>query len=85
MLYRDHRATLDDSMKTVTKLSGTTAHLVLHLNSVHANSLNQKITVNNVKVMPCRHNLRKGHWANTHIVTVDGLGVMGFTDGPLLG
>lgn len=71
MKYRDHRASLAESMATVREFKDR-AELVAHLQRADAD----------VEIRPYVYDARTG-W-DTYIVTVKGVGVVGFCDGPSL-
>lgn len=81
MKFREHRGGLAESMDTVIEVSDGEALLE------HVRNLAQRwptfpaITAETVHVEPYGRDERIG-W-DTHIVTLDGYGVLGFTDGPV--
>lgn len=81
MKLREHRGLLADSMKTVVEIDPTIESLA---NAIQ-NSLHDFLCVDKdkIKVKPYVYDDRI-KW-DTHIVTIDGYGVYGFTDGPLNG
>lgn len=80
MKLRKHRGSLADSMGTVVEISPTYSALLDEIRKSMP-STNVEITEGTVKVNPYGFDDRIG-W-DSHIVTVDGYGVHGFTDGPL--
>ena len=78
MKVRQHRELLDDSMDTCTEIQPTKERLAKHI----ADRWGLKGLANRkVHVKKYSYDHRIG-W-DTYIVTVDGMGVFGFTDGPV--
>ena len=75
MRFREHRGTLDESIKTRVELPDRAA-LVQHIENLHACFIHQldfsKIEVKQYSAEP--------NWE--YIVSLDGYGVIGFTDKP---
>jgi hypothetical protein len=80
MKFREHRGSLAASMATVVALDGTRADLARHLRRILDPFF--CFTDDDITVKPYAFDLRVG-W-DTHIVTVRGYGVAGFSDGDLL-
>lgn len=78
-LFRDHRASLDESMDTVRAIADHTA-LVAHL-AAALQPYGAEVRPDMVTVEPYGHDARIG-W-DTHMVRIAGYGVAGFTDGPV--
>mgnify|MGYP001609771850 CR=1 FL=1 len=76
MRLRKHRETLDESMETVVEIP---ANMQALLAVVQANL--GPVPKESIHVTPYCFDARI-NW-DTHIVTVDGYGVYGFTDSPL--
>lgn len=78
MKFREHRGQLGDSMETVKELPDRAA-LIDHLYA----SFPQPLNFENIKIEPyfMEPDVRID-WDQTYIVTLDGIGVIGFTDGP---
>jgi hypothetical protein len=79
--FREHRGGLSDSMATVIEIenrAGLVAHIAKVLEPFH---FDKERVDKGLRVEPYAHDARIG-W-NTHIVTLKGYGVLGFTDGPL--
>lgn len=80
MKIREHRGGLAESMETVTEIDGTMVALVAHINA--------KLTPFGFVVRPALVTCTpyctdaRINW-QTYMVTVDGYGVFGFTDGPV--
>lgn len=80
MKFREHRALLDEAMETVVELKDR-ADLLRHLQKLAEPwPTHPPVTDTTVHVEPYGFDKRIG-W-DTHIVTLDGYGVLGFTDGP---
>lgn len=81
MKFREHRASLTESIETVVEIEPTlvavTEAIVKSLRHFPA----ARVSQDRVRVEPYAFDARIG-W-NTHIVTLDGYGVLGFTDGPI--
>lgn len=77
--YREHRGGLDESMATVREVADRDA-LVAHLAEGLA-PYGTTVTDDMVAVEPYGFDERNGWF--THIVTIAGYGVAGFTNGPL--
>lgn len=73
--FREHRGPLEESMKTVRVIADRN-ELVALLRNVFSSS---EFFDGDVQIHPYRFDPRIG-W-NTHIVTIKGVGVAGFTDG----
>ncbi len=79
MKYREHRGGLSESMETVVEVSDREA-LLEHIRKVaQAWPTFPPVTTETVHIRPYGWDERIG-W-DTHIVTLDGYGVLGFTDG----
>lgn len=80
MKYREHRGGLSDSMATMVEVNGLQG-LLWHL-SKRAETYPSfpVVSEKTVHIEPYGFDDRIG-W-DTHIVTLDGYGVLGFTDGP---
>ena len=79
MKLREHRGCLADSLTTVIEIDPTMDALVAAIKRALMHYV--AVSPDLVHVEPCGIDARIG-W-NTHIVTVDGYGVFGWTDGPL--
>lgn len=79
MKFREHRGSLDESMETCVELDDR-ADLVAHMRRQLAHYYFEFEDAQ-LKVEPYAIDKRIG-WLDTHIVTIDGYGVVGFTDGP---
>lgn len=77
MKFREHRGSLADSMATCIELLDKAA-LVAHCQRL-LKPYNKSFEPEQLRVAPYCRDDRTG-W-DTHIVTIDGYGVMGFTDG----
>lgn len=79
MKYRPHKGSLDESMSMVQEFSGINE--LLSIIKHELDTFDHKLTISesSVKIEPYTPDERIG-W-NTHIVTLDGYGVIGFTDG----
>ena len=80
MKLREHRGGLAESMATVVEIEPTLGAVVARVRQVLA-PWGVKIKKREVKVAPYCFDDRIG-W-DTHVVTVEGYGVFGFTDGPV--
>lgn len=78
--YRDHRGSLGDSMATLRALSSRAA-LVEYLRASLGPAAPPDLAAK-LNIEPYARDPRIG-WEDTHIVTIAGFGVVGFTDGPL--
>lgn len=75
--FKEHRGTLEDSMKTLIEVEDETAlRLALH-------HVSPKIVANAISQVPYGYDDRIG-W-DCYIITLDGFGVLGFSDGPIPG
>jgi len=80
MKFREHRGGLAEAMETVVEVEGMRG-LVAHMQKLAEQWPSMPvINVNTVKVKPYGFDSRI-NW-DTHLVTVEGYGVFGFTDGP---
>ena len=80
MKFREHRGSLDDSMKTLVEVKDREelmAHLVRILEPWPTAP---PVTAETVKIEPYIYDYRLG-W-DSYIVTLKDYGVLGFTDGP---
>lgn len=80
MKIREHRGSLVDSMATVTVIEPT-AEAIARLASLAMLDYGVAFTADQVKIEWYCYDPRIG-W-ETYIVTLEGYGVFGFTDGPL--
>ena len=78
MLYRDHRGSLDESLKTVVNLPQTRLALFCHLQK---DVFLCDFRIDDMLVKYYAEDWRVGGWATTYIVTIKGNAV-GFTNGP---
>jgi hypothetical protein len=79
MKFREHRGGLDESLRTCVEIADRPA-LVMYIREL----LSRYYFVfqpDQLHVEPYANDARIG-WPNTHVVTIDGYGVVGFTDGP---
>jgi hypothetical protein len=88
MKLRQHRGGFQESMETTIEIEPTKAALLQAITNSDMRGLPLDLTEDQVTVEPytfgpyqSSHDPRNG-W-NTHIVTLQGWGVFGFTDGPL--
>ena len=79
--YRDHKGSLAESMKTVQEFN-TKQDLFEYLKN-ELIGVGGMITPDHVKIKYYANDKRIG-WNNTHIVTIEGFGVVGFTNGDFL-
>jgi hypothetical protein len=79
MKFREQRGGLDESMATCIELADRDA-LVTHLKR-ELGKYHYGFEPHLLKVEPYARDDRIG-WLDTHIVSIDGYGVVGFTDGP---
>lgn len=82
MKIREHRGSLDDSLQTVAEIEPTREAVAEHVARALSAFL-VPVTPAMIQVTEYSKDDRIG-W-DTYIVTVDGYGVFGFTDGPLRG
>jgi hypothetical protein len=82
MKLREHRGSLEDSMATVIDIPATKTALVKEI-ATKLSKFYVDVVPEDVAVEPYAFDARIG-W-DSHIVTVKGNGVYGFTDGPLEG
>lgn len=80
ILYREHRGSLEDSMATRQPLDRSRAAITAYINCIY-DTLN--ISADQLVIKPYAHDERIG-W-DSYIITVEGTGVLGFTNGPVLG
>lgn len=78
MKFREHRGSLADSMATEAEVADH-ATLVAHIAALFVD-MPVTVTAEALHVAPYAFDKRTG-W-NTHLVTLDDYGVVGFTDGP---
>lgn len=79
MKFREHRGGLDESMSTCIEVADHDA-LVSHIRR-QLSQYHFEFDSHQLKVEPYASDKRIG-WLDTHIVTIEGYGVAGFTDGP---
>ena len=82
MRFRFHRATLEDSMKTMVEVD-TREDLALLINDDLSNYPSAPYIDANLLNIHWYANDGRIDWAETYIVYYKGYGVIGFTDGPL--
>lgn len=80
MKFRDHRGSLADSMATVVEVSGRDA--LVSLLAGRLEKYGFEFADRDLVIAPYGYD-RRIDW-DTHIVTIDGYGVAGFTDGPAI-
>jgi hypothetical protein len=80
--FRQHRGSLTDSMTTVVEIEPTIEAITAEIEK-NLQPCSKAITVDRVHVQPLVFDKRIG-W-NTHTVWLDGFGVCGYTDGPVVG
>lgn len=80
MRFREHRGGLAESVETLTELSDRNA-LVNHCQSL-LQPYSFHFEPSALKVEPYGGKDTRIGWDETYIVTVEGYGVMGFTDAP---
>ena len=78
MKLRQHRGLLADSMTTVIEIEPT----IEALEQAIRDSLSVQFSPKDIHVTFYCNDARI-QWNNCHIVTIDGYGVYGFTDGPI--
>lgn len=81
MKFREHRSGLAESMETVVEIKDREELLAYIAKILYPWPTAPSVTPETVKVAPYHYDARIG-W-DTHIVTLEGYGVLGFTDGPL--
>jgi hypothetical protein len=85
MKVRTHRGSLDDSMETVAEIPATLDALIEHMHAsfgpLRGNAGLPPVTRGTVHVKYYCRDERIG-W-DTYMVTIDGWGAWGFTDGPV--
>lgn len=79
MKFREHRGGLDESMATCIEVADRDA-LVSHIRR-QLSQYHYGFEPYLLKVTPYGSDKRIG-WLDQHIVTIEGYGVVGFTDGP---
>lgn len=77
MKFREHRGTLSESLKTVRDISPTKKAIALEVSFGSFRNVEEK----DIVVKPYGPDPRID-W-DTHIVVLEGYGVIGFTDGPV--
>lgn len=83
MKLRQNRHTLEESMETTKEIAASRNVLVREINNAFKPWVKHPIvTPDQVHVSYYGLDMRNG-W-DTYIVSIDGFGVFGFTDGPLL-
>jgi hypothetical protein len=80
MKFREHRGDFESSMQTVVEVQSLT-ELTDHINKLLAPYV-VSFSKDKVKITPYVTLDKRNGW-NTYIVTIDGYGVIGFTDGEL--
>lgn len=81
MKFREHRGQLRDSMATCVKVPDRQA-LIDHL----YRSFQMPLPFDEIRIEPySKHPDRRIGWPETYVVTLEGYGVIGFTDGPVPG
>jgi hypothetical protein len=80
MKFREHKGGLDESMDTVVEVADRDA-LVQHVRKLMA-PWGFELDDSKLKVKPYAKDDRIG-WPDTHLVTLEGYGVLGYTNGPL--
>lgn len=78
-LYRDHRSSLEESMKTLQEFPDRAALAAYLRNDLGCYGV--EFEDGEIKIEPYLPDPRTG-W-DTHIVTLEGVGVLGFTNGPV--
>lgn len=81
MKLRQHKGGYDESMATTVELESTKAALLQAITNSGLIRIPNPLTEDQIHVEPVKIDSRNG-W-NTHIVTIQGWGVYGYTDGPL--
>ena len=79
ILYRPHRGSLKDSMKLVVEVEDMKS-LVKEIQFDHITIDDKYINENTVHIQPYEILDSRTNW-NTHVVTIDGYGAVGFTNG----
>lgn len=80
--FREHRGGYDDAMRTVIELADHPA-LVKHVRSLLSSFNLGFYSSGEVHVTKYGYGIDPRNGWDTHIVTLDRYGVMGFTDGPV--
>lgn len=78
MKVRQHRGGLEESLATTVSIPPTIEALTLFISSV------EDLFINSSAIHVEKYCYDDRIWWDTYIITVDGLGVFGFTDGPLI-
>lgn len=81
MRYRPHKGRLDDSMALVATFKNLDA-LIFYMREVELKPYGFRFNDSQVRVTPMHMDDDRIGWKDIHIVTIDGYGVMGFTEGP---
>ena len=79
---REHRGTLSDSLATVIDIEPTHAAVTSHVRRI-LEPYGLIVAESAVGIAPYEGSYGASFDENTHIVTVEGYGVFGFTDGPV--
>lgn len=81
MKIREHRSGFDESMATVQNIIPMRSFLAGYIHGKWFKNIKERISPEDVTIEPYGYDKRNG-W-DTYIVSVKGLGVFGFTDGPV--
>lgn len=82
MKFREHRGSLKDSMRTCVTLENTAA-LMAHIAGIFQEPMMRLFPYKAEKVHVSEYYMQpddRTGWPNTYIVTIEGYGVLGFTD-----
>lgn len=81
MKFREHRSTVDESMKTLVELEGWEA-LIQHCRDILARQPVPVVVTTDLLKVELYSDFpdTQSGWSRTYIVTVRGWGVVGFTD-----
>jgi len=82
VLFRPHRGTLEESMKAVVEIKNKQDLVIKIIDDLSDFKHDLLINTDTVIIKPYTRDNRID-W-NTHIVTIEGYGVLGFTNNPLL-
>ena len=79
MKFRPHRGTLADAMAENVEIGDDMAALLAHLRAEHP-PYGPAFEPSDVKVIPYSGHDKRIDWMDVHLVSIEGWGVVGFTD-----
>lgn len=86
ILFREHRGSLEDSMKTLVEIDNNAESLIEHINKVlEIDYIKDALIVERYGNLRAKNDDTRIAWENVHIVIINGYGVVGFANGPIEG